>query len=69
MLIKRPDDIPPSEITPRELFERRRAGRYFWLGLAPEGTRKYIPGLRSVLRSEEVRQPMAGTLLTHCSIH
>ena len=25
MLIKRPDDITPSEITPRELFERRRA--------------------------------------------
>ncbi len=25
----------------------RRAGRYFWLGLAPEGTRKYVPGLRS----------------------
>ncbi|MBZ0125585.1 MAG: twin-arginine translocation signal domain-containing protein, partial [Rhodocyclaceae bacterium] len=24
MLIKRPDDIAPSEITPRELFERRR---------------------------------------------
>jgi 1-acyl-sn-glycerol-3-phosphate acyltransferase len=27
--------------------ERRRNGRYFWLGLAPEGTRKYVPGLRS----------------------
>ena len=27
--------------------ERRRSGRYFWLGLAPEGTRKYVPGLRS----------------------
>ncbi|MBZ0125478.1 MAG: protein-methionine-sulfoxide reductase catalytic subunit MsrP [Rhodocyclaceae bacterium] len=25
MLIKRPDDIAPSEITPRELFEQRRA--------------------------------------------
>jgi sulfoxide reductase catalytic subunit YedY len=25
MLIQRPDDIAPSEITPRELFERRRA--------------------------------------------
>ena len=25
MLIKRPEDIRPSEITPRELFEQRRA--------------------------------------------
>lgn len=31
-----------------DIFEsRRRDGRYFWLGLAPEGTRKYVPGLRS----------------------
>ncbi|MGE0499045.1 MAG: 1-acyl-sn-glycerol-3-phosphate acyltransferase [Ramlibacter sp.] len=27
--------------------QRRREGGYFWLGLAPEGTRKYIAGLRS----------------------
>lgn len=27
--------------------DRQREGRYFWLGLAPEGTRKHIPGLRS----------------------
>lgn len=31
-----------------DIFAARvREGRYFWLGLAPEGTRKYIPGLRS----------------------
>jgi 1-acyl-sn-glycerol-3-phosphate acyltransferase len=31
-----------------ELFaQRKAAGQYFWLGLAPEGTRKYIPGWRS----------------------
>jgi 1-acyl-sn-glycerol-3-phosphate acyltransferase len=29
------------------LQERKRSGRYLWLGLAPEGTRKYLPGLRS----------------------
>ncbi|MCW5650839.1 MAG: 1-acyl-sn-glycerol-3-phosphate acyltransferase [Ramlibacter sp.] len=29
------------------LARRRSEGRYFWLGLAPEGTRKYIDGLRS----------------------
>ncbi len=44
------DRTAPRGVTAQalEIFEqRRRAGRYFWLGLAPEGTRKYIPGLRS----------------------
>jgi 1-acyl-sn-glycerol-3-phosphate acyltransferase len=27
--------------------QRKAAGEYFWLGLAPEGTRKYLPGWRS----------------------
>lgn len=29
------------------LLQHKSAGQYFWLGLAPEGTRKFIPGLRS----------------------
>lgn len=29
------------------LVAEREAGRYFWLGLAPEGTRKLLPGWRS----------------------
>jgi 1-acyl-sn-glycerol-3-phosphate acyltransferase len=33
--------------TQRVLREAREQGRYCWLGLAPEGTRKFIPGLRS----------------------
>ncbi len=44
------DRTAPQGVTAQalEIFDqRRRAGRYFWLGLAPEGTRKYIPGLRS----------------------
>jgi 1-acyl-sn-glycerol-3-phosphate acyltransferase len=47
--------VPVDRTSPRgvvrqavELFEQARADdRYFWLGLAPEGTRKAIPGLRS----------------------
>jgi 1-acyl-sn-glycerol-3-phosphate acyltransferase len=27
--------------------EHKSRGEYFWLGLSPEGTRKFIPGLRS----------------------
>lgn len=31
-----------------ELFAQRKAAQqYFWLGLSPEGTRKYLPGWRS----------------------
>ncbi len=30
-----------------QMRERKVKGEYFWLGLAPEGTRKYIPGWRS----------------------
>jgi 1-acyl-sn-glycerol-3-phosphate acyltransferase len=30
-----------------QMREKKAQGAYFWLGLAPEGTRKYIPGLRS----------------------
>nr|WP_249661096.1 1-acyl-sn-glycerol-3-phosphate acyltransferase [Variovorax sp. PCZ-1] len=30
-----------------QMQERKAKGEYFWLGLAPEGTRKYIPGWRS----------------------
>jgi 1-acyl-sn-glycerol-3-phosphate acyltransferase len=30
-----------------QMREKKEQGAYFWLGLAPEGTRKYIPGLRS----------------------
>ena len=30
-----------------QMRERKEKGEYFWLGLAPEGTRKYIPGWRS----------------------
>jgi 1-acyl-sn-glycerol-3-phosphate acyltransferase len=44
------DRTSPNGVTAQavEIFrERIRAGRYFWLGLAPEGTRKYLPGLRS----------------------
>jgi 1-acyl-sn-glycerol-3-phosphate acyltransferase len=29
------------------LQQHKTAGQYFWLGLAPEGTRKFIPGWRS----------------------
>ncbi len=29
------------------LQQHKIAGQYFWLGLAPEGTRKFIPGWRS----------------------
>ncbi len=29
------------------IAEHKAQGEYFWLGLAPEGTRKYIPGWRS----------------------
>jgi len=47
--------VPVDRTAPRgmtaqavEIFTaRRKAARYFWLGLAPEGTRKYLPGLRS----------------------
>jgi 1-acyl-sn-glycerol-3-phosphate acyltransferase len=30
-----------------QMREKKEQGAYFWLGLAPEGTRKFIPGLRS----------------------
>jgi 1-acyl-sn-glycerol-3-phosphate acyltransferase len=30
-----------------QMHERKQRDEYFWLGLAPEGTRKYIPGWRS----------------------
>ena len=30
-----------------QMREKKAHGEYFWLGLAPEGTRKYIPGWRS----------------------
>lgn len=30
-----------------QMRQRKANGEYFWLGLAPEGTRKYIPGWRS----------------------
>jgi 1-acyl-sn-glycerol-3-phosphate acyltransferase len=30
-----------------QMREKKERGAYFWLGLAPEGTRKYIPGWRS----------------------
>jgi 1-acyl-sn-glycerol-3-phosphate acyltransferase len=47
--------VPVNRIAPggivnqvREIFARRKAaGEYFWLGLAPEGTRRRIPGWRS----------------------
>jgi 1-acyl-sn-glycerol-3-phosphate acyltransferase len=29
------------------IAEHKKNGEYFWLGLSPEGTRKYIPGWRS----------------------
>ncbi len=29
------------------MLAAKKANEYFWLGLAPEGTRKYIPGWRS----------------------
>lgn len=29
------------------LTRKRQEGAFFWIGLAPEGTRKHIPGLRS----------------------
>ena len=44
------DRTAPNGVTAQaiEIFrERAGAGRYFWLALAPEGTRKYLPGLRS----------------------
>jgi 1-acyl-sn-glycerol-3-phosphate acyltransferase len=38
------------------LFEQyKREGRYFWLGLAPEGTRKALPGWRSGFYKTTVR--------------
>lgn len=33
--------------TVTQLAKAREQGRYFWLALAPEGTRKHIPGWRS----------------------
>ncbi len=30
-----------------QMREKKALNEYFWLGLAPEGTRKYIPGWRS----------------------
>jgi 1-acyl-sn-glycerol-3-phosphate acyltransferase len=44
------DRTSPSGVTAQAvdiIRERIRGGQYFWLGLAPEGTRKYLPGLRS----------------------
>jgi 1-acyl-sn-glycerol-3-phosphate acyltransferase len=44
------DRTSPQGVTKETLrvFEDRKAkGDYFWLALAPEGTRKHIPGLRS----------------------
>ncbi len=44
------DRTSPNGITAQAidvLRGRRQAGQYFWLALAPEGTRKYLPGLRS----------------------
>lgn len=44
------DRTAPQGLTRQvqEIFERSKSqGDYFWLALAPEGTRKYIPGLRS----------------------
>ena len=44
------DRTSPQGVTAQAieiLRQRRAAGCYFWLGLAPEGTRKYLPGLRS----------------------
>jgi 1-acyl-sn-glycerol-3-phosphate acyltransferase len=44
------DRTSPNGVTKqalRVLAESKAAGGYFWLGLAPEGTRKHIPGLRS----------------------
>ncbi|MBM3391857.1 MAG: protein-methionine-sulfoxide reductase catalytic subunit MsrP [Betaproteobacteria bacterium] len=53
MLIKRPEDIPPSEITPRALFERRRAFIKAAGALAlaagmpgPAWSREALPGLQ-----------------------
>jgi 1-acyl-sn-glycerol-3-phosphate acyltransferase len=44
------DRTSPSGVTAQAvntLRQRSRTGQYFWLALAPEGTRKYLPGLRS----------------------
>lgn len=44
------DRTSPQGLTKeaRRVFEQCKAqGEYFWLALAPEGTRKYLPGLRS----------------------
>ncbi len=44
------DRTSPHGVTKQalEIFAAKKAsGSYFWLGLAPEGTRKHIPGLRS----------------------
>jgi 1-acyl-sn-glycerol-3-phosphate acyltransferase len=44
------DRTSPGGVTSQAIDMLRRcrdAGDYFWLGLAPEGTRKYLPGLRS----------------------
>ncbi len=47
--------VPVNRTSPRgvvgqavDLFEQKKqADEFFWLGLAPEGTRKYIPGWRT----------------------
>lgn len=42
--------VAPQGVTKQALdifAAKQAAGTYFWLGLAPEGTRKRIPGLRS----------------------
>ena len=44
------DRTAPRGVTAQAIdiiVRHKAAGQYFWLGLAPEGTRKYIPGLRS----------------------
>ena len=63
MLIRRPDDIAPSDITPRALFDRRReflrlsAGAAL-AGMLPAAQAKLGPGRPSVLSSTETPTPL-----------
>ncbi|MCX7156142.1 MAG: protein-methionine-sulfoxide reductase catalytic subunit MsrP [Rhodocyclales bacterium] len=63
MLIRHPDDIAPSDITPRALFDRRReflrlsAGAAL-AGVLPAAEAKLGPGRASVLSSTEAPTPL-----------
>ena len=64
MLIRRPDDIAPSDITPRSLFDRRReflrlSSGAALAGLFPAAAQARLgPGQPSVLSTTETPTPL-----------